>query len=108
MESKKRIKICWGTSVQSASFRQTIVNHKTGTARTWEKQEPSHWKQKGTVLGNPEDPENYHSERKSVGVPRRQDYKLQYSSSSSSSSSQEDKDKSKPADKIADYDTSQL
>ncbi|KAM3419703.1 hypothetical protein BST61_g3036 [Cercospora zeina] len=125
MESRqqKRIKICWGTSVQSTSFRQTIVNHSTGTARTWEKQEPSQWKQTGIVLGNPQNPAKYYSERKSVGVPKRKDYNLQSStststsspspsSSSSSSSSeehdQEKKNKNNPIDTTSNYDTSQL
>ncbi|KAF2218025.1 hypothetical protein CERZMDRAFT_92650 [Cercospora zeae-maydis SCOH1-5] len=122
MEShQKRIKICWGTSVQSTSFRQTIVNHNTGTARTWEKQEPSQWKQTGTVLGNPQDPEKYYSERKSGGVPKRQDYKLHSSSISTLSTSasfeeqkqeqeqeQENKNNKAADEKTSNYDTSQL
>ncbi|KAI5366073.1 hypothetical protein Slin14017_G037130 [Septoria linicola] len=105
MESQRRIKITWGTSVQSASFRQTIINHNTGTARVWSKQEPSSWKREGTVLGNPQDPEDYHSKTKSEGIPRRQDYQRK----PATEEGKEDKKKSVAANRYQDeYDTSQL
>ena len=69
MASNRRIKISSSSSIRSENYVFKVTNHNTGKAKIAEKQEPANWESTKTVIGNPEDPENYHSSTKGRNEP---------------------------------------
>lgn len=66
---RRIIKVSVRSNVQADHYKQKIINHNTGKTSIIDETKPISWTKTVTILGNPQDPENYHSHTESKGDP---------------------------------------